>query len=126
MLYNKKWEVYSSHFLGDTVETPVTKNTINIMASKVLGRLGCSTIQDTTTTTVTIPKDQIGARCAILIVGCNTYTPSVFVLSRTAVVGTMFQGTIEASAITRNNDGSITVTKGQSLSLYYRLIVMEY
>ena len=96
------------------------------MASKVLGRLGCSTIQDITSTTVTIPKDQIGARSAILIIGCNTYTPSVFVLSRTNVAGTIFQGSIEKSAITRNDDGSITVTKVKNLSLYYRLIVMEY
>jgi hypothetical protein len=96
------------------------------MASKVLGRLGCSTIQDITNTTVTIPKDQIGVRSAILIIGCNTNTPSVFVLSRTAVVGTIFQGTIKESDITRNDDGSITVTKVKNLSLYYRLIVMEY
>ena len=96
------------------------------MASKVSGRLGVSTLQDTTNSTVTIPGDQIGARCAILIIGCNTYTPSVFVLSRTAVAGTIFQGTMEASAITKNNDGSITVTKGSGLSLYYRIIVMEY
>lgn len=112
--------------LGDTAEFPTTANKINIMASKVLGNYGCSTIQNTTSTTVTIPKEQIGARCAIFIVGCNTYTPSVFVLSRTAVAGTIFQGTMLASAITRNDDGSITVTKGQNLSLYYRIIVMEY
>lgn len=62
----------------------------------------------------------------MLIVGCNSYTPSIFVLSRTAVAGTVFQGSLSASNIAINSDGSITVTKPAALSLYYRLIVMEY
>ena len=47
-------------------------------------------------------------------------------LSRTAVAGTIFDGNIKASAITLNNDGSITVVKTVGLSLYYRIIVMEF
>ena len=100
--------------------------TTNEMALAVLGYKGCFSIGDLQSASVTIPAEQKGGRCAILIVGCNTYTPSIFMLSRTAVAGTIFDGNIKASAITLNNDGSITVVKTVGLSLYYRIIVMEF
>ena len=99
---------------------------INSLAKNILGKDGCFTIQNTSNSEVTIPAGQRGLRCAILIVGCNTQIPSIFVLSRTALRGTIFEGDIKPSDITVNSNGSVSVKKNAALSLYYRYILMEW
>lgn len=115
-------------------------NEIAIEAGKYISALcsqvfslphSCSSIQDTTNTVVTIPPSFFGGgnggRCSILIVGQNTGTPSIFVLGRKRVGGTIYQGEhITASDLSFNADGSLSVTKANGLSLYFRVIVMEW
>ena len=111
--------------LGETKENDGV-SIINSLAKNILGKNGCFTIQDTSNSEVTIPAEQRGLRCAILIVGSNTKIPSIFVLSRTALIGTIFEGDIKPSDITVNGNGSVSVKKNAALSLYYRYILMEW
>lgn len=99
----------------------------NVLSYLLEGSYGVQTIQNATDTTVTIPAGQRANRCALLIIGCNTRVPSMFMLSRDAVWGTVFEGNaISASDLTVNADESITVTKPAGLSIYYRMFVMEW
>ena len=91
----------------------------------------CATCQDTNSASVTIPNTFFGSntqgRCSILIITQNTKTPSIFVLGRKTVVATIYDGdAIHQSDLAFNSDGSLTVTKTSHLSLYFRVLVMEW
>lgn len=91
----------------------------------------CATCQNIDGTSVTIPNTFFGGgtagRCSILIISQNTETPSIFVLGRKTVVATIYDGSaIHQSNLAFNSDGSLTVTKKNGLSLYFRVLVMEW
>jgi hypothetical protein len=91
----------------------------------------CFSIQQASGTSVTIPNTYFGGsdgdRCSILFISQNTATPSVFVLGRKTVAGTIYEGNaIKQSDLSFNNDGSLTVTKREGLSVYFRVLVMEW
>lgn len=91
----------------------------------------CATCQNSNSTSITIPNSFFGGgtggRCSILIITQNTRTPSIFILGRKTVVDTVYDGdAIHQSDLAFNSDGSLTVTKMNNLSVYFRVLVMEW
>lgn len=114
------------------VDSPASINGYGAILSQMVFNLphSCQSIQDSNSSTVTISPSYFGGgsggRCSILLVSQNTLTPSIFVLGRKTVVGTIYEGDIKQTNLSFNADGSLTVTKTVSLSLYFRVLVMEW